>query len=89
MICKLLIVIEDIEDLIDIKDVNEEEGTMHISENDDGVTLSEAQYEDMRKTIRSLKSHLKESETTCFLMKQVQIENLRIYTYVFMNVYEV
>jgi len=60
----------DIEDLINIKDVSEERGIRQI-QSDNSVILSEAQYEDMKRTIRSLKSQLKESETTCFLVKQV------------------
>jgi len=60
----------DIEDLINIKDVSEEKGIRQI-QSDNSVILSEAQYEDMKRTIRSLKSQLKESETTCFLVKQV------------------
>jgi len=60
----------DIEDLINIKDVNEERGIRQI-QSENSVILSEADYEDMKRTIRSLKSQLKESETTCFLVKQV------------------
>lgn len=58
---------EDVEDLISIRD--ESEGATHITRDNNAATLSE--YEDMRKTILSLKSRLKENETTCFLMKQV------------------
>lgn len=43
------------------------------SNGNDSVTLPETQYEDMKKTIRSLTSQLKESETMCFLVKQVQM----------------
>lgn len=60
----------DVEDLINIKDASEG-GTKQICQGDSGMFLSEAQYEDMTRTIRSLKSQLKESETTCFLVKQV------------------
>ncbi|XP_011648340.1 protein arginine N-methyltransferase 3 isoform X3 [Pogonomyrmex barbatus] len=66
----------DIEDLINIKDMIEERGVRQIYQSDDSVILSEAQYEDMKKTIRSLKSQLKESETTCFLVKQ-QMEEMK------------
>lgn len=51
--------------------MSEEKKTKQIHQTNDSVTLSETQYEDMKKTIRSLKSQLKESETTCFLVKQV------------------
>lgn len=61
----------DIEDLINIKDVSEEREAKQIRQSDNSVILSEVQYEDMKKTIRSLKSQLKDSETTCFLVKQV------------------
>lgn len=50
--------------------MSEERGVKQM-QSDDSVTLSEAQYEDMKRIIRSLKSQLKESETTCFLIKQV------------------
>ncbi|KAL6437939.1 hypothetical protein ACFW04_004325 [Cataglyphis niger] len=66
----------DIEDLINIKDVNEEKETKQIQQTNDSVILSETQYEDMKRTIRSLKSQLKESETTCFLVKQ-QMEEMK------------
>ncbi|XP_018058218.1 PREDICTED: protein arginine N-methyltransferase 1 [Atta colombica] len=65
----------DIEDLIKIKDVNEERGVKQM-QSDNSVTLSETQYEDMKRIIRSLKSQLKESETTCFLIKQ-QMEEMK------------
>lgn len=61
---------KDIEDLINIKDMSEEKKTK-IHQINDTVTLSETQYEDMKRTIRSLQSQLKDSETTCFLVKQV------------------
>lgn len=61
----------DIEDLINIKDVSEEREAKQIRQSDNSTILSEAQYEDMKRTIRSLKSQLKDSETTCFLVKQV------------------
>lgn len=64
-------ILTDIEDLINIKDVSEERGAKQIRQSDSSVILSETQYEDMKRTIRSLKSQLKESETTCFLVKQV------------------
>lgn len=48
---------------------------IHSNGNNDSVTLPEVQYEDMKKTIRSLTSQLKESETMCFLVKQVQMYN--------------
>lgn len=69
--CKILYFNKDIEDLINIKDVNEEKEAKQIYQTNDSVTLPETQYEDMKRTIRSLKSQLKESETTCFLVKQV------------------
>ena len=52
--------------------MSEESGVKQM-QSDNSVTLSEAQYEDMKRIIRSLKSQLKESETTCFLIKQVAI----------------
>lgn len=67
---------KDIEDLINIKDMSEGKGAKQIHSNgNDSVTLPEVQYEDMKKTIRSLTSQLKESETMCFLVKQVEIYN--------------
>ncbi|XP_024879914.1 protein arginine N-methyltransferase 1 [Temnothorax curvispinosus] len=66
----------DIEDLINIKNVNEERGAKQICQGDSNVILSEAQYEEMKRTIRSLKSQVKESETTCFLVKQ-QMEEMK------------
>ncbi|KMQ92808.1 protein arginine n-methyltransferase 3-like protein [Lasius niger] len=60
----------DVEDLINIKDTSEEKDAKKIHQTNDSVTLPETQYEDMKRTIRSLKSQLKESETTCFLVKQ-------------------
>lgn len=65
----------DVEDLINIKDVSEENEATYIQTNN-SVTLPETQYEDMKRTIRSLKSQLKESETTCFLVKQ-QMEEVK------------
>lgn len=46
---------------------------MIIHQNDDNVTLSVTQYEDMLRTIRLLKSQLKESEEKCSLMEEVNI----------------
>jgi len=69
--CKILYFNKDIEDLINIKDMSEEKKTKQIHQTNDIITLSETQYEDMKRTIRSLQSQLKESETTCFLVKQV------------------
>ncbi|EFN61791.1 Protein arginine N-methyltransferase 3 [Camponotus floridanus] len=66
----------DIEDLINIKDMSEEKKTKQIHQTNDTVTLSETQYEDMKRTIRSLQSQLKDSETTCFLVKQ-QMEEMK------------
>ncbi|GAB1863393.1 Protein arginine N-methyltransferase 1 isoform X1 [Camponotus japonicus] len=66
----------DIEDLINIKDMSEEKKTKQIHQTNDIITLSETQYEDMKRTIRSLQSQLKESETTCFLVKQ-QMEEMK------------
>ncbi|KAL0106544.1 hypothetical protein PUN28_016322 [Cardiocondyla obscurior] len=66
----------DIEDLINIKDVSDERETRQINQGDSNIILSEVQYEDMKKTIRSLKAQLKESETTCFLVKQ-QMEEMK------------
>ncbi|XP_018407196.1 PREDICTED: protein arginine N-methyltransferase 1 [Cyphomyrmex costatus] len=65
----------DIEDLIQIKNVSEERDIKQM-QSDNSVTLSKTQYEDMQKIIRSLKSQLKESETTCFLLKQ-QMEEMK------------
>lgn len=53
--------------------MSEERAKQIQSNGNDSVTLPEVQYENMKKTIRSLTSQLKESETTCFLVKQVQI----------------
>lgn len=51
--------------------MGEENEERQIHESNSSVILSQMQYEDMKRTIRSLKSQLKESETTCFLVKQV------------------
>lgn len=50
--------------------MSEEKGVQYI-QSDDNVILSKTQYEDMKRTIRLLKSQLMESETMCFLVKQV------------------
>ncbi|XP_012529767.1 protein arginine N-methyltransferase 1 isoform X2 [Monomorium pharaonis] len=65
----------DIEDLINIKDVGEEKEGRQMYESNN-VILSQTEYEDMKRTIRLLKSQLKESETTCFLVKQ-QMEEMK------------
>ncbi|XP_011865851.1 PREDICTED: protein arginine N-methyltransferase 1 [Vollenhovia emeryi] len=66
----------DIEDLINVRDVSEERGARQIRHDDSDVILSKTQYEDMKSSIKSLQSQLKESETRCFLMRQ-QMEEMK------------
>ncbi|XP_011702607.1 PREDICTED: protein arginine N-methyltransferase 3 isoform X2 [Wasmannia auropunctata] len=63
----------DVEDLISIKDMNEEREVRQI---DDSIIVPIAEYEETKRTIRSLKSQLRECEETCFLVRQ-QMDEMR------------